>query len=105
MYFARSITDSNIKIWKLYGAADPLELQGGFSSLNYDTNATIESSLAENGIIRWRNLEANELKSSTIAQSATGSRVSKPRLGATPAYSQLVFTLISGLGMGPLSFP
>jgi hypothetical protein len=41
-----------------------LEVQGGFSTLNYDANATFKSSLADNGIVRWTSIEAEELKSS-----------------------------------------
>jgi hypothetical protein len=41
-----------------------LEVQGGFSTLNYDANATFKSSLADNGNVHWRNIEANDLKGS-----------------------------------------
>jgi hypothetical protein len=41
-----------------------LESQGGFFSLNYDANATFRSSLADNAIVRWAQIQANKLESS-----------------------------------------
>jgi hypothetical protein len=41
-----------------------LESKGGFSSLNYEADATFKSSLADNAIVRWTKIQANKLESS-----------------------------------------
>ena len=41
-----------------------MESQGGFSSLNYEADATFQSSLADNAIVRWTKIQATKLESS-----------------------------------------
>jgi hypothetical protein len=41
-----------------------LESEGGFSSLNYDENATFKSSLAANATVRWSKIQAKKIEAS-----------------------------------------
>jgi hypothetical protein len=51
--------------------ADPLESQGGFSSLKYEASATFKSSLAANATVQWTKIQASKVESSEPSTSAS----------------------------------